>query len=86
MPLADALEIVFVVLLVGEFYLGEDVGPRRVGAAIVGFVGVLFVIQPSFEVFGAMALYPPGTVVAFAFYILVTRGLSPRLHPVTARQ
>ena len=50
MPLADALAIVFVapfiVLLVGKFYLGEDVGPRRVGAALVGFVGVLFVIQP----------------------------------------
>lgn len=43
MPLADALAIVFVapfiVLLVGKFYLGEDVGPRRVAAAIVGFVG-----------------------------------------------
>ncbi|MEW2915598.1 DMT family transporter [Ruegeria sp. ANG10] len=57
MPLADALAIVFVapfiVLLVGKFYLGEAVGPRRVGAALVGFVGVLFVIQPSFAAFGA---------------------------------
>ena len=87
MPLADALAIVFVapfiVLLVGKFYLGEDVGPRRVGAALVGFVGVLFVIQPSFAVFGAVALFPLGTAVAFAFYILVTRGLSRQVHPVT---
>ncbi len=87
MPLADALAIVFVepfiVLLVGKFYLGEDVGPRRVGAAVVGFVGVLFVIQPSFAVFGAVALFPLGTAVAFAFYILVTRGLSHKIHPVT---
>ena len=87
MPLADALAIVFVapfiVLLVGKFYLGEDVGVRRVGAAIVGFVGVLFVIQPSFVAFGAVALFPLGTAVAFAFYILVTRGLSRKVHPVT---
>jgi drug/metabolite transporter (DMT)-like permease len=87
MPLADALAIVFVapfiVLLVGKFYLGEDVGPRRVGAAIVGFVGILFVIQPSFAAFGAVALFPLGTAVGFAFYILVTRGLSRRIHPVT---
>jgi drug/metabolite transporter (DMT)-like permease len=87
MPLADALAIVFVapfiVLLVGKFHLGEDVGPRRVGAAIVGFVGVLFVIQPSFAAFGAVALFPLGTAVGFAFYILVTRGLSRRMHPVT---
>ncbi|MCI5109192.1 MAG: DMT family transporter [Marivita sp.] len=87
MPLADALAIVFVapfiVLLVGKFYLSEDVGPRRVAAALVGFVGVLFVIQPSFSAFGAVALFPLGTAVGFAFYILVTRGLSRKVHPVT---
>ncbi len=87
MPLADALAIVFVapfiVLLVGKFYLGEAVGPRRVGAALAGFVGVLFVIQPSFAAFGAVAIIPLGTAVAFAFYILLTRGLSRRVHPVT---
>lgn len=87
MPLADALAIVFVapfiVLLVGKFYLSEDVGPRRVAAALVGFVGVLFVIQPSFSAFGAVALFPLGTAVGFAFYILVTRGLSRQMHPVT---
>ena len=86
MPLADALAIVFVapfiVLLVGKFYLDEDVGSRRAVAAIVGFVGVLFVIQPSFAAFGAVALFPLGTAVGFAFYILVTRGLSRRMHPV----
>ena len=86
MPLADALAIVFVapfiVLLFGKFYLDEDVGPRRIGACLVGFVGVLFVIQPSFAAFGAVALIPLGTAVAFAFYILVTRGLSRRMHPV----
>jgi drug/metabolite transporter (DMT)-like permease len=87
MPLADALAIVFVapfiVLLVGKFYLGEDVGPRRLGAAIMGFIGVLFVIQPSFAAFGAVALFPLGTAVAFASYILVTRGLSRKVHPVS---
>jgi len=86
MPLADALAIVFVapfiVLLFGKYYLGEDVGPRRIAACFVGFVGVLFVIQPSFAAFGAVALIPLGTAVAFAFYILVTRGLSRRMHPV----
>jgi len=73
----------FIVLLVGKYYFGEDVGPRRVGAAVVGFVGVLFVIQPSFAAFGAVALYPLGTAFAFAFYILVTRGLARKLHPIS---
>jgi len=86
MPLADALAIVFVapfiVLLFGKFYLDEDVGPRRIAACFVGFIGVLFVIQPSFAAFGAVAFIPLGTAVGFAFYILVTRGLSRQMHPV----
>lgn len=86
MPIADALAIVFVepfiILLWGRFVLGDAVGPRRLAAAGVGFLGVLLVIQPSFERFGPIALWPLGTAVAFAFYIVVTRGLSTRIHPL----
>ena len=87
MPLADALAIVFVapfiVLLVGKFYLKEEVGPRRVGAAAVGFVGVLLVIQPSFSAFGAVALFPVATAFGFACYLMVTRSLSRQMYPIT---
>lgn len=86
MPLADALAIVFVepflILLMGKFFLGETIGARRIGAAIVGFAGVLMVIQPSFEAFGTVALLPLGTAVTFASYMLVTRKLSARMDPV----
>lgn len=87
MPIADALAIAFVepfiILLIGKLVMGEQVGPRRLGASVVGFVGALFVIQPSFSVFGAVALYPLGTAFFFALYILVTRALSREMHPVT---
>lgn len=87
MPIADALAIAFVepfvILLIGRLVLGEQVGPRRLGAAVVGFVGALFVIQPSFVAFGAIALFPLGTAVFFAAYMLVTRALSNEVHPVT---
>ena len=86
MPIADALAIVFVepfvILLIGRFALGEEVGPRRLAASVVGFVGSLLVIQPSFAAFGAVALLPLGTAVSFAFYMLVTRTLSASVHPV----
>lgn len=86
MPLADALAIVFVepfiVMLVGKYAFGEDVGARRIGAAVVGFFGVVLVIQPSFAAFGAVVLFPLGTAVCFAGYVLVTRGLRGKLHPV----
>ncbi len=87
MPIADALAIAFVepfvILLIGHFVLKEEVGPRRLGAATVGFIGALFVIQPSFTHFGAIALFPVGTAVSFALYILITRALSRLTHPVT---
>lgn len=87
MPIADALAIAFVepfvILLIGHFFMGETVGPRRLGAAVVGFIGALFVIKPSFAIFGAVALLPLGTAVCFAAYILITRRLSEMVHPVT---
>lgn len=86
MPLADALAIVFVepfiILIFAKLVFGDEVGPRRIGAATVGFAGVLLVIQPSFVAFGAVALLPLGTAFSFAAYMLVTRGLSRRMHPV----
>jgi drug/metabolite transporter (DMT)-like permease len=86
MPIADALAIAFVepfvILLIGRFAMGEEVGPRRLAACAVGFLGSLLVIQPSFETFGPVALFPLGTAVSFALYMLVTRALSRRMHPV----
>lgn len=89
MPIADALAIAFVepfiVLLWGRFVMHEPVGPRRLIASVVGFAGVLLVIQPSFQRFGAVALWPLGTATAFAAYMLVTRQMAGRLHPVAVQ-
>ena len=86
MPIADALAIAFVepfvILFIGRFVLHEEVGPRRLAASVVGFIGALFVIQPSFSHFGAVALFPLGTAVSFALYILLTRALSRDVDPV----
>ncbi len=86
MPIADALAIAFVepfiILLIGALVLKEHVGPRRLIAALIGFGGALLVIQPSFARFGLTALLPLGTAASFAAYMLVTRSLSRRVHPV----
>jgi drug/metabolite transporter (DMT)-like permease len=86
MPIADALAIVFVepfiILLIGKYFYGDEVGPRRIGASVVGFAGCLLVIQPSFAMFGPVAFYPLGTALFFALYMLVTRSLSRKMHPV----
>ena len=61
MPIADALAIAFVepfiLLVVGKYVFSESVGYRRLIACIVGFIGILLVIQPSFAAFGWVALF-----------------------------
>ena len=87
MPIADALAIVFVepfiLLLLGRLLFADQVGPRRIAACVVGFVGAMFVIQPSLAAFGLVALWPLATAVLFALYMLVTRSISGWMHPVT---
>ena len=86
MPVADALAIAFVepfiLLILGRLLFGDAVGPRRIAASAVGFAGALLVIQPSLATFGLVALWPLGTAVTFAGYMLMTRGLSARMAPV----
>lgn len=87
MPIADALAIVFIepfiLLILGRFLFGDQVGPRRIAACAVGFIGALFVIQPSLAAFGLVALWPLATAFLFAFYMLVTQAIAAWMHPVT---
>jgi drug/metabolite transporter (DMT)-like permease len=53
--------------------LGEKVGWRRWTAILVGFVGVLIILQPGFAVFSPWALLPLVSATMFAVYGLLTR-------------
>ncbi|MTI03765.1 DMT family transporter [Roseibium sp. RKSG952] len=86
LPLADAVAIAFVMpfimLLLGSYVLGEEVGARRLIACIVGFIGTLLVIQPSFAEVGAPALLPLVVAVVFSFFMLVTRKIAKETDPI----
>jgi len=86
LPLADAIAIAFVMpfisLLLGHFVLGEAVGPHRIGACVVGFVGTLFVIQPNFAEVGWPALLPLSTALVFALFMLMTRQVAKEVDPI----
>lgn len=86
LPLADAVSIAFVMpfmmLLLGHFVLGEEVGHRRVIACAVGFAGTLMVIQPSFAEVGWPALWPLGVAATFSLFMLVTRKIAKDTDPV----
>ncbi len=53
--------------------LGEKVGWRRWVAIGIGFVGMLFIVQPGVAVFTIAALIPVCSALMFAIYSLLTR-------------
>ena len=87
MPIADAIAIFFVepflLTLLGALLLGEPVVPRRYVACAIGFAGALLVIRPSFQEVGFAALMPLVTALCFAFYMILTRSMVTRMHPIT---
>jgi len=86
MPIADAIAIFFVepfiLTLLGALLLGEAIGPRRIIACAVGFAGALLIIQPTFADIGVVALAPLVTALLFAFYMILTRSMAQRMHPI----
>jgi drug/metabolite transporter (DMT)-like permease len=84
LPLADANAISFARALflipLAILILGEKVGPRRLGATLVGFVGVLIILRPSGEMewaalvalYGALAV---ATASATVRLLLKTDGI-----------
>jgi drug/metabolite transporter (DMT)-like permease len=86
LPLADAVAIAFVMpfimLLLGRMVLNEEVGPRRLIACVVGFIGTLLVVQPAFADVGWPALLPLAVALIFALYMLVSRQLARDNEPM----
>ncbi|MEM6310461.1 MAG: DMT family transporter [Pseudomonadota bacterium] len=86
LPLADAVAIAFVMpfimLVLGKFILGEEVGSRRIAACMVGFIGTLLVIQPSFATVGWPALLPVFVAINFSVFIIITRQIAKDTDPV----
>lgn len=86
LPLADAVAITyvmpFILLLLGHWFLREEIGWRRIAACVVGFLGALLVVQPAFETVGWPALLPVVIAFIFALFMLVTRRIAAATDPI----
>ena len=87
MPIADSMAIVFVMpfilMFLGKIIFGNPIGQTRIYASVVGFGGAMFVIRPSLDHYGLVALFPLGCALWFSFYEMATQAMSNRVHPVT---
>ena len=85
MPLGDAATIQFLapvlVTVISGIFLGEHVGPRRIVAVVLAFIGVMLVARPGSGVLGWWALLPLITAVMLAIYMVMTRLIRTRDDP-----
>ena len=61
------------VMLIGALFLGQKVGPTRIAAALLGFGGVLLVLQPFQDGLDPVALIPMASGFFYAIGALATR-------------
>lgn len=80
LQLDETMAILFamplVVSLLAGPMLGEWVGPRRLAAIVVGFVGVLIVVRPGLGGMHWAALYCVAGLFCYALYSILTRKLA----------
>lgn len=80
MPMAESISIFFVepmiLTILSSLLLGEVIRYRRIIAIIIGFIGAIIIIRPSFEIFGWSAIWPLCAAVCFALYVVLTRQIS----------
>ncbi len=81
LPLAQATALIFaapiIITALSVPLLGERVGPWRWGAVVLGFCGVLIVVQPGGAAFQAASLLPVAAALAYALFMISGRWLGP---------
>jgi drug/metabolite transporter (DMT)-like permease len=81
-PLAELQAITLIyplmVTLIAIPLLGEKVGPFRMGAVIVGFLGALVIVRPGGLPIDTGVLFAIASASAYAIYIVLTRMVSRR--------
>ena len=80
LPLAEVIAIAFAgplfMTLFGKIFLKEHVGIHRLGAVVIGFVGILIVIRPGTDAMHWAAVLPIIVALSDAFRDLITRRLT----------
>ncbi len=85
-PIPNVLALTFIapilVTLASPFMLGEKLGPRRIAAALIGFVGVIVILNPDTDQFRYSLLWGLAAGVSFSLYQIVTRKMSGQDAPL----
>jgi len=87
MPLAEVVAIVFsaplFVTAMSAVFLREQVGPKRWGAVLAGFVGVLIIVGPSGHFSNLSVLLAFTAAITYASQTTITRHLGSHDKPLS---
>ncbi len=87
MPMAENTAIMFFepifFLIMAHFLLKETVDKSRWCATILGFVGLLYIIQPGTESFQVEAFVPMGAAMLFAYLCVMAKRMITTEHTLT---
>ena len=82
MPLATATALFFVtpflITIFANFFLKEEIGPRRWAAVIIGFIGVYIVLNPDFEKFDYLSLTPILCAFCYSLSMIIIKKTSDK--------
>ncbi|WP_417513153.1 DMT family transporter [Minwuia sp.] len=88
MPMAEVSAISYVaplmVTVLSVVILKEKVGPRRLGAVLVGFVGVFVILRPDQANFSAWSLLPLAMAACYASFMIMTRMIRGAAPPINS--
>jgi drug/metabolite transporter (DMT)-like permease len=77
LPIANSVALYFTaplfITVLSVLVLKEDVGPRRWGAVIIGFIGVLVIVRPGTEFFDWAMLLPLFAGLAYSVSQVIAR-------------
>ena len=77
MRLAEATALFFAsplfITAISKIVLKETVGIYRVASMIIGFIGVILIIQPSPDEFDAIAIFPLFTALTYSISMMIAR-------------
>ncbi len=64
------------IVIAAYYFLGENLGWKKIFGVCVGLMGALIIIRPGTDVFTPYALFPIGGALGFAGYFIATKYLS----------
>ncbi len=77
MPLATATALFFVtpflITIFANFFLKEEIGPRRWAAVIIGFFGVYIILNPDFSDFDYLSLTPIFCAFCYSLSMIIIK-------------